>query len=105
MPGGVPYEVRVAEIRRRIQEALVYPPLARLRQVEGESTVAFEIAASGNAAGVEVVRSSGSSLLDRAAARAVHDAAPLPPVMGRLRVPVRFALEERGDDAVARETP
>jgi len=105
MPGGIPYDVRVAEIRRRIQEALVYPPLARRRQVEGESTVAFEVAASGSAADVEVVRSSGSALLDRAAERAVRDAAPLPPVMGRLRVPVRFALDEREEEGRAGARP
>lgn len=93
MPGGVPFEERLAEIRRRIQEALVYPPLARRRAVEGESEIAFEIAPSGAPAGIELVRSSGSTLLDAAAQRAVRAAAPLPPVLGRLRVPVRFELD------------
>jgi TonB family protein len=93
MPGGVPYSVRVDEIRRRIQEALVYPPLARRREVEGESEVAFEIRAGGHPAGIEVVRSSGSTVLDAAAERAVRDAAPLPPVLGRLSVPIRFQLD------------
>lgn len=92
-PGGVPYAVRVAEIRRRIQEALVYPALARRRALEGESEVAFEIAPGGRPDAIELVRSSGSVLLDRAAQRAVQDAAPLPPVLGRLRIPVRFVLE------------
>ncbi len=92
MPGGVPYDVRIAEIRRRIQEALVYPRLARRREIEGESEVEFAIAADGGASDIALVRSSGSALLDAAAARAVRDAAPLPPVLGRLRVPVRFEL-------------
>ena len=92
MPGGVPYDVRVAEIRRRIQEALVYPRLARRREIEGESEVEFAIAADGGASDIALVRSSGSALLDAAALRAVHDAAPLPPVLGRLRIPVRFQL-------------
>ena len=93
MPGGVPFEERLAEIRRRIQEVLVYPPLARRRAVEGESEIAFEIAPGGAPAGIELVRSSGSTLLDAAAQRAVRAAAPLPPVLGRLRVPVRFELD------------
>lgn len=95
MPGGVSFDARIAEIQRRIQEALVYPALARRRAIEGESEVAFEIGASGRASGIALVRSSGSALLDRAAERAVRDAAPLPPVLGRLRVPVRFELGER----------
>lgn len=96
MPGGVSYDARVAEIRRRIQQALVYPPLARRRSIEGESELAFEIGASGSPAGIALVRSSGSALLDRAAERAVREAAPLPPVIGRLRVPVRFELDALG---------
>ncbi len=93
MPGGIPYDVRVAEIRRRIQEALVYPRLARRREIEGESEVEFAIAADGGASDIALVRSSGSALLDAAALRAVRDAAPLPPVLGRLRIPVRFQLD------------
>jgi TonB family protein len=93
-PRGVGFEDRVAEIRRRIQEALVYPPLARKREVEGTSEVAFEISPAGEARALELERSSGSTLLDRAAERAVRDAAPLPPVLGRLRIPVRFELAE-----------
>ena len=95
MPGGVSFDARVADIRRRIQEALVYPPVARRRAIEGETEVAFEIGAGGSPASIALVRSSGSALLDRAAERAVRDAAPLPPVLGRLRVPVRFELGER----------
>ena len=91
-PGGVPFEERLAEIQRRIQAALVYPALARKREVEGESSISFEIAPGGQPAEIELVRSSGSALLDAAAKRAVRDAAPLPPVLGRLVIPVRFEL-------------
>ena len=87
--------MRLAEIRRRIQAALVYPPLARRRAVEGETLVRFEIEPDGTPRDVAVHHSSGRPSLDRAAARAVAAAAPLPWVYGRLEVPVRFALEER----------
>lgn len=93
MPRGPGLEERLAEIRRRIQEALVYPPLARWRGQTGVASVAFEIAADGQAREVRTLRSSGVGLLDRAAERAVAAAAPLPRVLGPLEVPVRFELD------------
>lgn len=93
-PEGPNVADRLREIRRRIQAALVYPPLARIRSVEGEALVYFEVARDGTAEGVAVAASSGVAALDRAAVRAVTAAAPLPWVYGRLAVPVRFALDE-----------
>jgi protein TonB len=95
VPPGPSVAERLAEIRRRIQAALVYPPLARLQRVEGTALVRFEIGRDGAAREVRVFRTSGKPSLDRSAARAVAAAAPLPWVYGRLEVPVRFALEER----------
>jgi protein TonB len=95
VPVGPSVDERLAEIRRRIQAALVYPPLARLQRVEGTALVRFEIGRDGAAREVRVFRTSGKPSLDRAATRAVAAAAPLPWVYGRLEVPVRFALEER----------
>ena len=95
VPLGPSVVERLAEIRRRIQAALVYPPLARLQHVEGTALVRFEIGRDGAAREVGVFRTSGKPSLDRAATRAVAAAEPLPWVYGRLEVPVRFALEER----------
>ena len=92
LPPSPSVESRLREIRQRIQDALVYPPLARAAGQEGEALVEFEIDARGHAAGVETTRSSGHWGLDRAARRAVEDAAPLPYVWGRLEVPVQFDL-------------
>jgi TonB family protein len=86
---------RLGEIRRRIQAALEYPPLARRQGLEGVAWVRFEIGHDGAARKVRLFRTSGRPSLDRAATRAVLAAAPLPWVYGRLEVPVRFALEER----------
>lgn len=88
-------EERLREIRRRIQRALVYPPVARSQALEGETLVRFEIAHGGATREVRVFRSSGMPTLDRAAARAVAAAAPLPWVYGLLEVPVRFELDAR----------
>jgi TonB family protein len=94
-PPSPSVQARLAEIRRRIQAALVYPPVARIEHLEGETLVRFAIEPDGRAHDVAVYRSSGRPTLDRAALRAVADAAPLPWVYGRLEVPVRFALDAR----------
>ena len=91
---GPTVEARLAEIQRLVQRALVYPPIARRRGVEGETLVAFEVGADGAAEDVEIARSSGYASLDRAAKRAVGEAGRLPYVYGRLEIPVRFILDE-----------
>jgi protein TonB len=93
MAPGRSVEDRLDEIRRRIQATLVYPELARRQAQEGVVLVRFAIDGQGAPVDLETARASGHWLLDRAAERAVHDAAPLPYVWGRLEVPVHFALE------------
>jgi protein TonB len=86
-------EVRLEEIRRRVQAAVSYPPAARERGITGVARIQFEIGSDGRAAGIETVQSSGSGLLDRAAEQGARDAGVLPQLWGRIRIPVRFALE------------
>lgn len=93
IPQGPSVDERLAEIARRIQRSLRYPPIARERGATGEALVAFEVRSDGAPERIELAASSGSSSLDRAALRAVAEAAPLPFVYGRIQVPVRFALE------------
>ncbi len=92
IPAGPSAQERIEEIRRRVQAALVYPPAARRRGISGTTRIQFEIGAHGEAMAVETVESSGSRLLDRAAEQSARDAAPLPYVFGRLRIPVVFEL-------------
>ena len=94
LPRTPSVEERLAEIRRRIQAALVYPSAARRRGLEGVARVQFQIGVEGRADAISVVRSSGHPLLDRAARESVVAAGVLPRVYGRLQVPVQFALEE-----------
>jgi protein TonB len=94
-PRGPHVEARLARIRERIQAVLVYPPLARLRHLEGMARVQFAIGADGRPAELAVAGSTGHPILDRAALAAVEAAAPLPWVYGRLEVPVRFELAVR----------
>lgn len=93
VPTGPSVEERLEEIRRRIQAAVVYPPSARARGLQGVARVRFAIAHDGHTRGIELATTSGHWLLDRAATRSVREAEPLPWVYGRLEVPVRFALE------------
>jgi TonB family protein len=87
---------RLAEIRRRVQAAVVYPEVARRRGIEGLARIRFVVGSDGRAAQVETVESSGSALLDRAAEQGARDAHALPYVYGRVEMPVRFALERDG---------
>jgi TonB family protein len=90
-----PHE-RLDEIRRRVQAAVAYPARARELGLEGTTRIQFEIGADGLARDVATVESSGHALLDRAAERGALDAGRLPPLYGRIRIPVRFEL--RGPD-------
>jgi TonB family protein len=88
---------RLDEIRRRVQAALEYPPIAQRRGISGETLVSFVVDPQQRASDVRTERSSGYPTLDRAAEQAARSAEPLPWVYGRVEVPVRF---ERKSDAV-----
>lgn len=93
-PRGPSVNERLAEIARRVQAESQYPPLARQRGVAGTSEVSFEVGSAGVPVRIETAETSGHPILDRAARRAVEDAAPLPFVYGRITVPVEFQLRE-----------
>jgi TonB family protein len=86
-----PHE-RLAEIRRRVQAAVAYPTRARELGLEGTARIQFEVGTDGLAREVATVESSGHALLDRAAERGALDAGRLPPLHGRIRIPIRFDL-------------
>lgn len=76
-----------------------YPAAARSRGVEGEALVRFIMDRSGEVASIEVIRSSGSGVLDEESLELLKRAAPLPrpppAVVGEsleFRVPIRFRL-------------
>jgi protein TonB len=95
VPPGPRLDDRLLAIRERIQAAVDYPPLARMRRLEGVAQVRFAIAADGRPRELAVAGSTGHAILDRAALAAVAAAAPLPWVYGLLEVPVRFELSRR----------
>ena len=85
-------EQRLDEIRRRVQAAVVYPQRARALGLEGTTRIQFQIGPDGRAIEVATVQSSGHALLDRAAEAGALAAGWLPPLYGRIRIPVRFEL-------------
>jgi len=53
------------------------------------------MSADGRLEEVEVVRSSGSQVLDEASLETVRNAAPFPPMPGWLQVPIAYTLRMR----------
>lgn len=84
-----------AYIRERVMERLIYPPLARRQRLTGQVRVDFIIRADGSIEGLKVAASSGRSLLDQQAVRAVQAAAPFPPppAQASITLPVLFTVE------------
>lgn len=69
-----------------------YPEEARRRGVEGEALVEILVDAEGRVTQATLVRSSGSTVLDRQAIRVMYDYRFAPGAGGRARVPVTFRL-------------
>ncbi|MEN8158706.1 MAG: energy transducer TonB [Myxococcota bacterium] len=95
LPLGPSPEARLEEIRRRVQDAVVYPARARELGLEGTTRIQFQVGNDGRAHEVATVESSGYGLLDRAAERGALEARELPPLYGRIRIPIRFELRDR----------
>jgi len=67
-----------SEVLGRLARFKEYPPAARSRGTVGQVVVEFTMDGQGRVLDANVISSSGSSLLDRAALRAVNRAQPLP---------------------------
>jgi len=81
-------------IRENIQNKVVYPRLARKRGWQGKVVVKFVVCEDGHVVDVEIIESSGFSVLDDNAIKSVRNAAPFPrpPVRTELIIPIRFGL-------------
>jgi protein TonB len=92
--GGKGASTILAEIRRKIERAKHYPPLASLRHIEGVAVLSFRIEENGAVSGLHLVGSSGSALLDEEALATVRRAAPLPYYPKPIQIPLEFTLKE-----------
>jgi TonB family protein len=73
---GREYEALLGYVKDFIDKNLVYPPMARRRNMEGVVGVHFEIERDGGLAAVTVDQPSGSSILDNAAVSLVKKMHP-----------------------------
>lgn len=77
-------------IKESIERAKMYPLVARIRGQEGTVVTEFSIDRQGRPENIRILRSSGFTILDRAARDTIVRAAPFPVVKGDLKVSIRF---------------
>ncbi|MDP3525329.1 MAG: TonB family protein [Hoeflea sp.] len=68
------------KVASKLRRSLRYPQEARRQGIRGEVVVSFVVASNGGVSNVRIARSSGSPVLDGAAAEAVRRAAPFPQI-------------------------
>jgi TonB family protein len=88
------------QVRQRIANAKYYPRMARRRGMEGQPVIAFTLDKGGRLMEVDLAQTSGYQLLDQAALKAVHQAAPYPEIPAELKtdtfqfkLPISFVLK------------
>ena len=89
----VQYISYFASIKRKIELVWQYPYEAAAAGIQGELTLDFVIARNGAVDSVELVRSSGSKILDDEAIRSIRKAAPFDPIPAQYKIP---SLQIRG---------
>jgi protein TonB len=89
------YDELLAYIKEYINKNLVYPAIARQRNVQGIVTIYFEIEKSGKLTVVAVANSSGSSILDRAAISLIKNISSLSnkDIKSKMNLNVNIAYE------------
>jgi len=89
----VQYISYFASIKRKIELVWQYPYEAATAGIQGELTIDFVIARSGAVNSIELVRGSGSKILDDEAIRSIRKAAPFDPIPAQYKIP---SLQIRG---------
>ena len=74
------YVTYVGKIKQSIETEWQYPEMALRYGLQGKLALEFTISGDGQLQGLRLIRSSGSSLLDNEAMRAIKAAAPFPPI-------------------------
>jgi protein TonB len=82
------------KIRAALQASLVYPYIARKKQMEGSVIVSFRINQTGNPEAIRILKGSGYSILDAAARDTVVKASPFPARNNSVEVPITFTLKD-----------
>ena len=82
-----------ASIKRKIELVWQYPYEAAVAGIQGELTIDFTIARNGAVSSIELIRGSGSKILDDEAIRSLRVAAPFDPIPAQYKIP---SLQIRG---------
>jgi protein TonB len=89
----------LSELRNFIERYKSYPPQARTLGHEGQAEVRFSILSDGTLSSIELLRSSGSSILDQAALSLLQRVQKLAPIPIELRMtqldlvlPIQYSL-------------
>jgi TonB family protein len=80
------------KIKRKIARAKRYPLQARRNQVEGSCGVSFEINPDGSSKNLELLQSSGHSILDEEALSTIQRASPFPYYPGPIKLSLKYSL-------------
>jgi len=80
-------------VHSALEKVKTYPRVARERGVEGIVLVRFKVLPTGEIEKVDIIKSSGSDILDTASVRTVYRAAPMPYVNGWVEVPMSYVLK------------
>ena len=89
----VQYISYFASIKRKIELVWQYPYEAAVAGIQGELILDFVIARSGTVNSIELIRSSGSKILDDEAIRSIRKAAPFDPIPAQYKI---ASLQIRG---------
>jgi protein TonB len=91
------FDRAVSELRMRIMEKMVYPQAARRRNIEGVVLIYLELDAAGELVELRILKTSDSSLLDRAALTLVRKVTPYEHGLEKefsVEIPIRYSLTE-----------
>ena len=86
----------LGQIRAMIEQAVTYPAVARRLRIEGVVTLSFMLTPNGHVAKAEVLRSSGSTVLDRKALNTLWELSggfPSLESATQLTIPIAFTLK------------
>jgi protein TonB len=81
-------------IQRRIRDKLVYPAPAKKAGIQGTAEVSFSINLDGTVSNLQIRKSAGAEMLDKAAMEAVIKAAPFRPPSSPVKIviPIVFSI-------------
>ncbi|MGB9595781.1 MAG: energy transducer TonB [Candidatus Poribacteria bacterium] len=85
----------LASVRKKIESKKRYPISARNANIEGRAEVKLTILKDGQLDKVEIIRSSGSEILDNSALESIQKASPFPPIpdsLGQEKIEVSISL-------------